>query len=165
MQQLTQQVEQCFRLAESYFKQSFQRPELVLSSRKSKVAGSANLSQWRLRFNAHFYQQQPEHFLAQTVPHEVAHLVCHAVYGRVKPHGVEWQQIMQQVFNCPATTTHSYSIEYLQLPSVEYYCACQTHQLSIRRHNNVQRGASYQCKRCKQQLRLCTIINSDNSGR
>ncbi|WP_338626441.1 SprT family zinc-dependent metalloprotease [Agarivorans sp. OAG1] len=157
VQQITHQVEQCFRLAESYFKQSFKRPALVLSSRKSKVAGSANLSQWRLRFNAHFYLQQPEHFLAQTVPHEVAHLVCHAVYGRVKPHGVEWQQIMQQVFNCPAATTHNYSLEHLQLSSFEYRCACQVHQLSVRRHNKVLKGASYQCRKCHAPLIASTL--------
>lgn len=148
MQQLTQQVELCFTLAEAFYKRSFPRPEVVLSSRKSKVAGSANLSQWRLRFNAYFYQQQPQHFLAQTVPHEVAHLVCHAIYGRVKPHGVEWQQIMQQVFNCSAATTHSYSLEQLKLASYEYRCACQVHQLSVRRHNKVLKGASYQCRKC-----------------
>ncbi|MGY5450497.1 SprT family zinc-dependent metalloprotease [Agarivorans sp. MS3-6] len=165
MQQLNQQIERCFLQAEQHFQRSFTRPEIILSKRRSKVAGSANLSQWKLRFNAHFYQQQPADFLAQTVPHEVAHLLCHALYGRVKPHGKEWQQIMQQVFNCPANTTHSYSIEQLQLSTFEYRCACQRHLLSVRRHNKVLRGASYQCTKCQQRLSFVTILNSDNPGR
>ncbi|WP_432467222.1 SprT family zinc-dependent metalloprotease [Agarivorans sp. Z349TD_8] len=152
MQQLSQQVEACFQQAERFYQRAFTRPEIVLSARRSKVAGSANLIQWRLRFNQHFYQQQPQHFLAQTVPHEVAHLICHALYGRIKPHGKEWQTLMQQVFHCSPTTTHRYSLETLELSTVMYRCQCQNHQLGIRSHNKVLQGARYQCKRCKQTL-------------
>ncbi|GDY28200.1 protein SprT [Agarivorans sp. Toyoura001] len=154
MQRLNQTVENCFIQAETFFERTFTRPEILLSARNSKVAGSANLSRWRLRFNAHFYQQQPEHFLAQTVPHEVAHIICHAVYGRVKPHGKEWQAIMLNVFNCPPHTTHNYSLESIKINSVEYRCACQSHLLSIRRHNKVLKGASYQCRTCRQVLQI-----------
>ncbi|GGA97149.1 SprT family zinc-dependent metalloprotease [Agarivorans gilvus] len=152
MQQLQHRVEQCFLLSEQYFKQPFARPEIVLSQRLSKVAGSANLSQWRLRFNAHFYAQDCEDFLRHTVPHEVAHLICHALYGRVKPHGKEWQSIMLKVFNCPPHTTHRYSLSEMPMKSFTYQCACQQHQLGIRRHNKVLQGAQYCCKQCRQRL-------------
>ncbi len=152
MQQLQQTVEQYFLLAEQYFRQSFVRPEVVLSQRVSKVAGSANLSRWRLRFNAHFYTQYRQDFLQHTVPHEVAHLICHALYGRVNPHGKEWQTIMLKVFNRPAQTTHRYSLAKMPLKSFAYQCACQQHQLGVRRHNKVLKGTQYCCKQCRQVL-------------
>ncbi|WP_026958258.1 SprT family zinc-dependent metalloprotease [Aliagarivorans taiwanensis] len=151
--QLNQKVEHYFQLAEAFFKRNYPRPEVVLSARRSKVAGSANCSHWRLRFNQHFYQQQPEQFLAQTVPHEVAHLICHAEFGRVAPHGKQWQAVMQTVFNCPPQRTHSFDTTAVSGQQFDYRCGCQQHKLSIRRHNKVLRGAQYACRRCGELLK------------
>ena len=73
------------------------------------------------------------------VPHELAHLIVYQVFGRVKPHGQEWQAVMTQLFNLPADTCHQFDVESVQGKMFAYQCECQTHYLTIRRHNRIQR--------------------------
>ena len=67
-------VEACYQLAEDFFKRSFPRPEVSFKLRGQK-AGVAHLQENLLRFNPKLYAENREHFLKQTVAHEVAHLV------------------------------------------------------------------------------------------
>ncbi|MGL5177893.1 MAG: SprT-like domain-containing protein, partial [Aeromonas veronii] len=105
------------------------------------------------------YQANQQAFLDEVVPHEVAHLLVHALWGdgrgknRVLPHGKQWQSVMREVFGLEPRTTHSFDLAVLAQRTVPYRCHCQQHQLSIRRHNKVVRGeARYHCRRCKQPL-------------
>eukprot|EP00095_Tigriopus_kingsejongensis_P012412 snap_masked-scaffold312_size212576-processed-gene-0.0 protein:Tk12412 transcript:snap_masked-scaffold312_size212576-processed-gene-0.0-mRNA-1 annotation:"s-adenosylmethionine synthetase" len=100
-----------------------------------------------------FSAENPEAFLQEVVPHEVSHLIVFARYGKVRPHGKEWQAVMQQVFGVVPNTTHSFDISSVQGETFTYQCGCDQLKLSIRRHNKVQRQqAQYFCRRCKQQL-------------
>ncbi len=69
-------VEACYQLAEDFFKRSFPRPEVSFKLRGQK-AGVAHLQENLLRFNPKLYAENREHFLKQTVAHEVAHLAAH----------------------------------------------------------------------------------------
>ena len=71
---LLQRVEACYQLAEAFFQRPFLRPAVSLRLRGLK-AGVAHLTENKLRFNAQLYRENREHFLRQTVAHEVAHLV------------------------------------------------------------------------------------------
>src|SRR5690554_6055546 len=99
---LNSRVEACYQQAEAFFKRPFRRPQVSLRLRGQK-AGVAHLQENLLRFNAQLYRDNREHFLKQTVAHEVAHLVAHQLFGpRIKPHGEEWQSIMRGVYQLPA---------------------------------------------------------------
>lgn len=154
--QIEQQVSHCIKTANRYFNIEMPIPHVRFNQR-GKIAGSAWLHRWELRFNPTLMQDNLSDFISQVVPHEVAHLAVFYLYqgshNKPKPHGKEWQFIMQEVFACPATTRHSFDISKTQGPRFIYRCNCQTHLLSIIRHNKVQRGkAQYHCTQCGQEL-------------
>ena len=152
-QQVLAQINACYQHAEQLLQVSFPRPSVCFNQR-GKAAGSARLQTNELRFNALLLQENSVHFIAHTVPHEVAHLIVYQLHGRTKPHGREWQTIMNQVFSLPATTTHSYDVSSVKGQTFRYACQCRDHQLSIRRHNKIVREQlSYQCRYCRQPLR------------
>ena len=66
----------------------------------------------------------------------------------MKPHGQEWQAVMTQLFNLPADTCHQFDVESVQGKMFAYQCECQTHYLTIRRHNSIQRDKiAYLCRK------------------
>jgi SprT protein len=151
--QIIERVEQDYLQAEQFFKRSFSRPELQFTLR-GKSAGTAHLQLNKIRLNPILLAENPEAFLTQVVSHEIAHLISFQVYGKVKPHGPEWQGIMAQVFSLKPHTTHQLNTQSVTGQEFEYLCNCGSVNLSIRRHNRVQRGQNqYRCKICMQTLK------------
>lgn len=145
-------VEACYQQAERYFDRTFSRPQVNFALR-GKAAGTAHLQRNLLRFNALLYQENREHFLQQTVPHEVAHLVAHQLYGGgIQPHGPQWQAIMTAVFGLPAQRCHTYKLPPVWKTLYTYACSCREHGLSGQRHARVLRGYGYVCRHCKGSL-------------
>jgi len=154
--QLLARVEACFLQAERFFDRRFVRPEVSLRLRGLK-AGVAHLTENRLRFNARLYRENREHFLRQTVAHEVAHLVAHQLFGpRIRPHGAEWQRIMQQVYGLPPERCHHYAVERPAGVRYLYRCHCPDGEFAFtaQRHALVLRGRQYLCRRCRGPLRF-----------
>lgn len=152
MQAVNDKIELCYQQAERQLKRQFPRPDISFKQ-TGKSAGSARLQLNQLRFNMILLQENQQHFIQQTVPHEVAHLLVYQLYGRTKPHGKEWQNIMMGIFHLPAQTTHSYDVSSVKGQTFNYQCQCNQHQLTVRRHNKIQRdNAQYLCRRCKQTL-------------
>ncbi|WP_407331372.1 SprT family zinc-dependent metalloprotease [Enterovibrio sp. 27052020O] len=150
--QTTKAVARCIAQAEAYFQCAFPLPD-VLFNQRGKTAGTARLQTWQLRFNPVLLRENSQAFFEEVVPHEVSHLVVYAKFGRVKPHGKEWQAVMQQVFGVAPKTTHSFDVSSVQGKTFTYQCGCDQISLSIRRHNKVQRQqVQYFCRRCKQRL-------------
>ncbi|WP_081741529.1 SprT family zinc-dependent metalloprotease [Tolumonas lignilytica] len=148
-------------LAARYFNREFAHPKITLDQR-GKCAGTARLRDWHIRLNPVLLQDNPHEFEQEVIPHEIAHLVVHAIWGRVKPHGVEWQKVMWEVFNIPPRTTHKMDVTKVQGAVYAYQCDCQQHQLSVRRHRAVLRGdRQYCCRRCGSTLQpLADTIHS-----
>lgn len=109
-----------------------------------------------IRYNLEIAVLQTDDFLAQTVPHEVAHVVTWLLHGnRARPHGREWQSVMRffgqdigrcHEFKLPTTGQH-------RQRRWHYECDCREHQLSTTRHHRAQRGHQYQCRLCNGLLR------------
>ncbi|NRA84256.1 MAG: SprT family zinc-dependent metalloprotease [Gammaproteobacteria bacterium] len=150
-QLLLARVEQCYRLAEAALDKKLVKPT-VLFNQRGRIAGSALLQRHTLRFHPKIYLQNQQHYLTHVVAHEVAHLIVWQCYGRVAPHGKEWQTIMTAVFKLPAERTHSYDTDNLGIKTFDYQCGCQIIKLSTRRHNNALKGTKYICRGCRNQL-------------
>ena len=147
-------IETCYQHAECRLNRTFPRPHINFKQR-GRAAGSARLQINELRFNPVLLQENQQHFITHTVPHEVAHLLVYQLYGRTKPHGKEWQQIMNQIFDLTAKTTHQYDVSNVKGKTFTYACQCTDHQLTIRRHNKIIRdNIKYICRLCKQSLTI-----------
>ena len=150
--QVQQHVEHCYEKAEAYFGRRFPRPALTFR-RSGKNAGTAFLQQNRINFHPILLSDNAEIFKAEVIPHEVSHLLVWQLYGKVKPHGAQWQAMMRDVFGCMPNTTHSFDTSRLGAVEFAYRCDCDTIMLSRRRHNTVLKGGQYRCGRCKQLLK------------
>ncbi len=153
-ERLLARVESCYQLAEAFFKRPFARPDVSLKLRGQK-AGVAHLQQNLLRFNAQLYEQNREHFLRQTVAHEVAHLVAHQLFGpHIRPHGEEWQLIMRGVYELPPDRCHTYEVPRRRGTRYLYRCDCAEQEFSFtaQRHALVGKGRRYICRRCRATL-------------
>ncbi len=129
---------------------------IVSFNQRGKTAGSAHLQRWEIRLNPILLAENSDLFIKEVIPHEYAHLLTFALYGRVQPHGREWQMMMTEIMLLPANRTHCFNTENSVTRHYErftYYCLCQSHELTAIRHNRIQsRKARYYCKHCGESL-------------
>jgi len=138
--------------AEQKLKQSFKEPYIIIR-KKGTIAGTAHLQNWTITLNAQLLLDYKDNFIQEIVPHELAHLFVYSLYGKVKPHGKEWQWMMETILGLPAKRTHQFTNAKLQQTRFQYHCDCQVHSLtSIRHSRTVHNQAVYRCVRCQQKL-------------
>lgn len=132
-------------------------PEVRLDLR-GRAAGQAVFARrsWRchIRLNAALLASHPEEMLAETVPHEVAHVAIYRLYGaKAKPHGREWKALMQ-AFGVDASPCHAMPVApSRQLKRFRYLCGCdEPAWLTSIRHKRAQAGTAYVCRVCHQRL-------------
>ncbi|MFT5840014.1 MAG: SprT protein [Flavobacteriales bacterium] len=151
-QLIIQKVEQCIHHASSYFEQNFKLPTISFKQR-GKIAGCARLQTNELRFNPVLLSDNIDAFLDEVVPHEVCHLLAYKLFGKVRPHGSEWQSLMMELFNLKAQTYHHMDVTKVKGKMFNYQCECGLIELGIRRHNKVLKGQqTYICRKCKNPL-------------
>ncbi|MCZ2720305.1 SprT family zinc-dependent metalloprotease [Marinomonas sp. 15G1-11] len=139
-------------LAENYFGREFELP-IINFKQKGRAAGTAHLSKNEIRLNYFMFQQNPDAFLEEVVPHELAHLIAFTLYGpRIRPHGIEWKLVMIRALSRIPSRTHNFATPKPD-QLFDYRCACQEHQLTIRRHNKILKGTVYLCKKCREPLK------------
>jgi SprT protein len=151
-QLVIQKVEQCINHASSYFKQRFRLPKISFNQR-GKIAGCARLQSNELRFNPVLLSDNMDDFLEEVVPHEVCHLLAYKLFGKVRPHGKEWQSLMIELFGLKGQTYHQMDVTKVKGKSFNYQCECGPIELGIRRHNKVVKGKQiYICRKCRSPL-------------
>jgi len=166
-------VHECLDKAHTHWPhETFKFPNIRFDKR-GQVAGTANGSKWELNFNMVLCEENTKHFIAQTVPHEVAHLLDHQVYDSHAPrydrmgrrmkrasHGVNWKRCMK-VLGVPAIRCHDYDVTNAKVrksKTFKYECSgCRTVlELGAVRHKKQQSGQrSYShtgCRGAKLQL-------------
>ncbi|MGO4892468.1 SprT family zinc-dependent metalloprotease [Flavobacterium sp. W21_SRS_FM6] len=151
-QQITQRVEECMELACKGLQRQFAMPTIKFNQR-GKIAGSARLHLNELRFNPVLLMDNVEHFLSDVVPHEICHLISFQLFGRVRPHGKEWQALMVELYGIKPHPYHAMDVSKVTGKKFSYRCSCGPVELSIRRHNKVVRKQQqYRCLKCGTQL-------------
>jgi SprT protein len=143
------------------FRQAARRPPRVNVLLNLRGASAGQVRQYRdgrltIRYNLAMAAHQPEAFIAETVPHEVAHVVTSVCHGRVRPHGREWQRVMQWFGIDQPRRCHDFAspVAGRSQRRWAYRCDCREHQLSTTRHNRAQRGLDYICRACSGPLRF-----------
>lgn len=133
-------------------KRDYALPELQWNQRGT-AAGTAWPLRNEIRLNPVLFMENQQAFIDEVIPHELAHLLVWHYFGRVAPHGKEWKWMMETVLEVPARRTHRFATDSLARKTFAYHCACQSHQLTVRRHYRVLRGeAEYRCRNCGTQL-------------
>lgn len=157
--QIQWRLKACMQVAEQHFKRTFVMPALNYQLRGQK-AGVAYLQRNEIRLNRTLLLENPTAFIQQVGPHELAHIIVYQQFGRVKPHGREWQFVMQQLFHLPADIYHCFDLASVMSQNIPYQCQCQTHYLSPRRHEKVMnKSAVYVCKKCRAEI--CCLTSSE----
>jgi len=146
-------VKKTLKTAERIYNQSFKIID-IKHNIKGKIAGQfcfrANGLKY-FRFNPVLARENADIF-DDTVIHEVSHYVARQLYGKIKPHGVEWKSVMVS-FGVSPKTTHTMNCDSVKGKVFKYKCGCDTHELTIIRHNKVKRGKRiYSCKKCGNRL-------------
>ncbi|MFT4993231.1 MAG: SprT protein [Paraglaciecola sp.] len=150
--QIVLRVKECLAQASQRLQRNFPLPHVTFNQR-GKIAGCARLQANELRFNRILLNDNYQLFMDEVVPHEVCHLITYQLYGRVKPHGAQWQRLMAVLFDLKGATRHAMDVSKVQGKSFEYMCQCGPVTLTIRRHNKVLANKQrYICRRCKQIL-------------
>jgi len=134
----------------------------VLVDLKGRAAGMYRIKgrERAIRYNPYLFAKYFEDNLRGTVPHEVAHYITEKLYGlgRVRPHGIEWTEVMRAFGHESSQTCHKYDLNGVPVRRQRrfpYECRCTQHQLSTHRHNKVLKGkAQYQCRRCGEAIFL-----------
>ncbi|WP_392565860.1 SprT family zinc-dependent metalloprotease [Utexia brackfieldae] len=147
-------VNETINLANQKLNQSFPIPQIIYRH-KGSVGGTAHLTEWIIKLNTQLLIEHQKPFIDEVIPHELAHLFVFALYGRVKPHGQEWQSIMCDILGKVPKRTHQFTNSMLEKTRIPYQCGCQTHYLTKIRHQKIQqKKLEYICKRCNNSLKL-----------
>ncbi len=162
-QHVRAETERYVRIAGEYYEREFPRIA-VLFDLKGHTAGMFRYDGKRsvIRYNPWIFSKYFRENLRDTVPHEVAHYIVHELhpYRRVKPHGRQWQKVMDLFGADPGVT---FDLDLSDVPQRRqrthpYYCDCQFHEVSTTRHNRVQRGKGrYLCLTCNAELKYAGI--------
>jgi predicted SprT family Zn-dependent metalloprotease len=143
---------------------------IVFNTRMRSVAGTAEtrrcpftkaIQSQRITLNANLFKTISND-LDTTLAHELAHLAANILYYKLeKGHGRYWRNIMQ-VLGYNDERCHSIPGAYKMThkPVAEGTCGCPgyKHTFKPRSYNKVRQGATYRCRKCKQNI---TITYSD----
>ncbi len=163
---------QAERLTRSYFARGFASfhitpfPFEILFDLRGKTAGIASCATrnhaqqlWNvcIRYNFLLLSQNSERFLAQTVPHEVAHIIAIAAFGTsARGHGKAWKHVMASFGIVDSSRCHSFDTSNSggrRQRRFAYVCDCREHAIATVTHNRIQRGQLRHCNICKTNLR------------
>lgn len=115
-------------------------------ARGSSLAGTRS---YQMRFNADMVQRDTEEMVNETVPHEVAHIICFMNPKLGSNHDAGWARVCRQLGG-NGSRTHDMPVVYGKGNTYEYITTNgNTIRLSERHHAAVQRGRTLTLKRNK----------------
>lgn len=135
------------RLSFSAFKlQDHEIPVVFVA--KGRAAGMAKFRKnalgitYNLEFNVDAINKDWDEMVSNTIPHEIAHIVDHAIHGKFNGHNRIWQRICM-ILGGDATRTHDIPVEKARKTrKVLYKATCGSEiWLTMRMHNQLQRGS------------------------
>jgi len=169
----TQSPEQIMHLAVQAVRAAEQRardfyaiplPEAVVDfSLRGRCAGQAKVERCgatSLRINLKLLAENLADFLSQTIPHEVSHLIINWQTRHKKqcprPHGPEWQMVMQNCYGLQPVRCHTYQTRPARcVPrNFLYRCKCREHHLTSIMHKKLSKSHKALCKSCRTQLKF-----------
>lgn len=120
---------------------------------KGTTAGQAFYYENKLRLNSVALKNYRDHFIKQTVGHEVAHLAAFKKHGSdISPHGTEWKNLMR-FFKLPPDRCHSYDLPPARGGGKKQYVCekcSKDYKVSVIKHNKWLRGQhTFSCSRCR----------------
>jgi SprT protein len=160
---MIEQVNVVLRKAEELFDVNLSDVELKVNI-KGTCAGEA--IKWpddrlTLRLNIEACKKFPEYITANTIPHEVAHLVCMLRPTLGKGHDAGWKSVCVELGGDPSRTHTLELTPARKTRRFLYQNEGHTVELSIIRHNKLQKGkvtgyktkeASFQAEHFKEEL-------------
>ncbi len=144
--------------AATLFRRSFEPVDIIFNL-KGMASGifCSNGTQTMIRYNPYIFAKHYAYSLTNTVPHETAHYIMYCLHGLngVRPHGVEWKQLMRE-FGVEPHRTNRLDLKGIPVRRQRrhtYACSCSQHQISTIRHNRIRNGhARYYCRNCNGEL-------------
>ena len=183
-QRVEAKLRECIATAERRYNTQIRFPNIRYDLRGT-TAGTATYGTWTVNFNAVLLAENFEAMLADTVPHEMAHLITDQVYpeahrrtgemtrtrngvwrrSKRSPHGEEWKSVMR-VLGCEPSRTHSFDTTNARVrerTSYAYKCNCCGAELQMgpKRHAKEQRQpGSYTHSSCGRSAGKLTLVTS-----
>lgn len=136
-------------------------------SLRGRCAGQARVHRsgaTLLRLNLTLLTENLTDFLKQTIPHEVAHLViswqARQKNRHPRPHGPEWQSVMQNCYKLLPVRCHSYRTTPARIVprNVLYRCGCREHRLTVIMHKRLSKSHQALCKSCRTHLKFVSVL-------
>ena len=136
---------------------------------RGHAAGQARIAngQLEIRLNMCLLKGYTDEYLRTTIPHEVAHLYVfwqsRLLLVRPKPHGPQWQAVMQECFGLPPKRCH----DYVTRPARNvrrnflYACQCREHRLTGIMHRKLCKNSHALCRDCGSHLRFARKIQDE----
>ena len=159
------QVEETLAKAEEVYKTSFNRIpiDFTLTGKSAgrfhcKNTNNGEVKEAKLSFNLSMAILNKDNFKS-TVIHEIAHYIARVKHGTKVHHGPEWKAIMMKLGADPKRC-HDYEMpaDVLAKTPYKYFCGCQFHYLSARKHTS---GNKQFCRICKQECKFLCHINEE----
>lgn len=164
--QVYRRVVELINIANAQYSRRMPVPEIQYDLRGTTAGqlvilpGVNSLLRYTIRLNSKMLMHHTEAFIQEVVPHEVAHLVVDWIYKRrVKPHGVEWREVMVHCFKSAPNRCHDLPVEPARKHQRKYpyLCRCEKHFFTERRHRLAIKGSRYVCRACGHML----VFHSD----
>jgi SprT protein len=169
-QAIVDEVEKVLKVAREKFPSyDAPAPEIKFYT-KGRAAGKAT-SGILVSFNTAIFAQDPERFIRETVPHEIAHIVC--FYLRIdRGHGKAWKRVClalggngERLYKAECANGEKIKFDGISRTTKRYQhiatCGRQIMLTSVR-HNRIMRGATYTVLETGGELNKQTFVG--NSG-
>ncbi len=142
-QEIVAKVSTLIEVAKSY---GFSIPDIhVYFTLKGTAAGRASrrVGVYSMNFNARMMLEEWDHIINDTVPHELAHILCYYNPVLGKNHDAGWKRICV-LLGGSGKSTHNKEVMYAKGKTYEYTTEHgMVVRLSQTRHNRIQAGAQY----------------------